>query len=100
VFTTSNSLSVIVSESANGTRGFQEWVVAYHGKEIRPRKRPNYYPHEDWISWYVRELFQGRVGIRIVISRSWESRNVGVSISLLFCKRFGEQITVRTRRAA
>jgi putative restriction endonuclease len=59
VFTVSNSMSVIVSESANGTRGFQEWVIAYHGKEIRPPQRPNYYPHEDWISWHVREVFQG-----------------------------------------
>ena len=59
VFTISDSMSVIVSESANGARGFQEWVVAYHGKEIRPPQRPNYYPHEDWISWHVREVFQG-----------------------------------------
>jgi putative restriction endonuclease len=59
VFTISDSMSVIVSESAHGTRGFQEWVVAYHGKEIRPPQRPNYYPHEDWISWHVREVFQG-----------------------------------------
>ena len=59
VFTISDSMSIIVSESANGTRGFQEWVVAYHGKEIRPPQRPNYYPHEDSISWHVREVFQG-----------------------------------------
>ena len=44
VFTISNSLSVIVSESANGTRGFQEWVVAYHGKEIRPPATPQLLP--------------------------------------------------------
>ena len=59
VFTLSNSMSVIVSESANGTRGFQEWVVAYHAKAIRPPQRPNYYPHESWVAWHVREVFQG-----------------------------------------
>jgi putative restriction endonuclease len=59
VFTISNSMSVIVSEEANGTRGFQEWVVAYHGRAIRPPQRPTYYPDENWVAWHVREVFQG-----------------------------------------
>jgi putative restriction endonuclease len=42
VFTLSNSMSVIVSESANGTRGFQEWVFTFHGKAIRRPQRPAY----------------------------------------------------------
>ena len=59
VFTLSNSMSVIVSEAANGTRGFQEWVVTYHGKGIRVPQRPAYYPDENWVAWHVREVFQG-----------------------------------------
>ena len=59
VFTLSNSMSVIVSEDANGTCGFQEWVIAYHGKAIRPPQRPTYYPDENWVAWHVREVFQG-----------------------------------------
>ena len=59
VFTISNSMSVIVSEEANGTRGFQEWVVGYHGRAIRAPQRPMYYPDENWVAWHVREVFQG-----------------------------------------
>ena len=66
VFTLSNSMSVIVSEGANGTRGFQEWVVAYHGRAIRAPQRPTYYPDENWVAWHVREVFQspGRHEVR------------------------------------
>jgi putative restriction endonuclease len=59
VFTLSGSMAVIVSEDANGTCGFQEWVIAYHGKAIRPPQRPAYYPDENWVVWRVREVFQG-----------------------------------------
>ena len=59
VFTLSNSMSIIVSEAANGTRGFQEWVVAFHGQAIRPPQRQTYYPDENWVAWHVREVFQG-----------------------------------------
>ena len=59
VFTLSNSMSVIVSEAANGTRGFQEWVVTYHGQGIRPPQRPVYYPDENSVACHVREVFQG-----------------------------------------
>jgi len=44
VFTLSDKLNVVVSESANGTKGFHEWVMAFHGQAIRPPQRPNYYP--------------------------------------------------------
>jgi len=66
VFTLSNSMSVIVSEGANGTRGFKEWVVAYHGRAIRAPQRPTYYPDENWVAWHVREVFQspGRHEVR------------------------------------
>jgi putative restriction endonuclease len=59
VFTLSEKMDVIVSEIANGSRGFQEWVVAYHGRSIRPPQNPNYYPTETVIAWHVREVFQG-----------------------------------------
>jgi putative restriction endonuclease len=41
VFTLSGKLTIIVSESANGTKGFQEWVVAFHGEALRPRPTQN-----------------------------------------------------------
>jgi putative restriction endonuclease len=58
VFTLSDDLNVMVSESANGTRGFQEWVIAFHGKPIRSPQRPNYYPEHGAVTWHVREVFQ------------------------------------------
>jgi putative restriction endonuclease len=59
VFTLSDKLNVMVSESANGTKGFQEWVIAFHGKPIRSLQRPNYYPGQTAVAWHVKEVFQG-----------------------------------------
>lgn len=59
VFTLSDDMSIIVSESANGTKGFHEWVIAFHGKIIRRPQRPSYYPNENVVAWHVREVFQG-----------------------------------------
>jgi putative restriction endonuclease len=52
-------VNIVVSESANGTRGFQEEVIAFHGTGIRPPQRPNYYPDKSVVEWHVREVFQG-----------------------------------------
>jgi putative restriction endonuclease len=59
VFTLSDKLNIIVSESANGTKGFREWVIAFHGAAIRPPQSPNYYPAKSVVEWHVREVFQG-----------------------------------------
>jgi putative restriction endonuclease len=59
VFTLSDKLNIVVSESANGTRGFQEWVIAFHGEALRPPQSPNYYPDKSVVEWHVREVFQG-----------------------------------------
>jgi putative restriction endonuclease len=59
VFTLSDKMNVIVSESAHGTRGFQEWVIAFHGKPIRQAQRPTYYPDRIAVEWHVKEVFQG-----------------------------------------
>jgi putative restriction endonuclease len=58
-FTLSENMVVIVSENANGTKGFQEWVIAFHGQAIRPPQRPTYYPDTDAVQWHVREVFKG-----------------------------------------
>lgn len=59
VFTLSDDMSVVVSETANGTRGYQEWVMAYHGHAMRAPQRPNYYPETSWVQWHIKEVFQG-----------------------------------------
>jgi putative restriction endonuclease len=59
VFTLSDEMNVIVSENAHGTKGFQEWVIAFHGKSIRAPQRPSYSPASVSIEWHVREVFHG-----------------------------------------
>ncbi|OPX87214.1 MAG: hypothetical protein A4E53_02592 [Pelotomaculum sp. PtaB.Bin104] len=59
VFTLSESLKFQVAEAANGTAGFDEWLMRYHGKEIRPPQSPLYKPKESYINWHVREVFKG-----------------------------------------
>ncbi|MDA8141060.1 MAG: HNH endonuclease [Desulfobacteraceae bacterium] len=59
VFTISTRMTVMVSEEAHGTTGFQEWILDFHGKKIKPPIRDNYFPSEDFVGWHVREVFQG-----------------------------------------
>lgn len=59
VFTLSKSLKFQVAETAHGTEGFQEWLMQYHGKELRPPQSPLYRPKKHYVNWHVREVFRG-----------------------------------------
>jgi putative restriction endonuclease len=59
VFSLTDSLNIQVSERAHGTSGFKEWLMAFHGKQIRPPQRQSYYPKTQFIDWHVKEVFQG-----------------------------------------
>lgn len=59
VFTLSESLQFQVAETAHGTEGFDEWLMRYHGKEIRPPQSPLYRPKDAYINWHLREVFRG-----------------------------------------
>lgn len=59
VFTISPTMEFKVAEMAHGTNGLDEWLMKYHGKEIRRPVRPKYEPSENFISWHVREVFRG-----------------------------------------
>jgi hypothetical protein len=59
VFTIQKELKVEVSEDANGTRGFDEWLLAFNGKAIKQPQRPSYSPNEDFLRWHDREAFRG-----------------------------------------
>lgn len=59
VFTIDQELKVLVSEDAYGNNGFDEWLMRFHGREIAAPIRPRYKPHDDFISWHVREVFKG-----------------------------------------
>ena len=57
-FSISESMKIHVSERAHGTKGFDEWLLAFHGKDLKPPQRPNYYPKQKFLSWHVSEVFQ------------------------------------------
>ncbi|MDW7730389.1 MAG: HNH endonuclease [Bacillota bacterium] len=59
VFTLSEGLVFQVAENAHGTHGMDEWLMRYHGQEIRKPQRPNYYPQDSFINWHMREVFRG-----------------------------------------
>lgn len=59
VFTLTNYMRLEVAENAHGTNGFEEWVMRYHGKEVRPPQSPLYRPKESYVNWHIKEVFQG-----------------------------------------
>jgi putative restriction endonuclease len=50
---------VLVSDQANGTTGFAESLMAYHGKPIRPPQCPDWMPEPKHLEWHGREVFKG-----------------------------------------
>jgi putative restriction endonuclease len=59
VFTLTDNLTFQVAEQAHGTSGMEEWLLKYHGQQIRKPQRPDYYPKDNYIDWHVREVFRG-----------------------------------------
>ena len=58
-FTLSQQLEILVSDDAHGSVGFDEWLMRFHGEQISFPQRQSYYPHESFIDWHIREVFQG-----------------------------------------
>ena len=58
-FTLSTNLEILVSDDANGTSGFQEWLKRFHGKKLRGPQREPYRPNEDFTRWHFKEVFKG-----------------------------------------
>jgi putative restriction endonuclease len=58
-FTISGDMRMKVSDIANGTVGLNEWLLSFHGQEIRPPQRPSFYPESSFVQWHVREVFKG-----------------------------------------
>lgn len=49
---------VLVSESAHGTAGFEEWLGRFHRRAVREPIRDGYRPRDRFVAWNVREVFQ------------------------------------------
>ena len=58
-FTLTDEMKINVSDRANATQGFDEWLMAYHGKVLLKSQRPSYYPDSEHVAWHIREVFQG-----------------------------------------
>ena len=58
-FTLSQQLEILVSDDAHGSVGFEESLMRFHGETISFPQRQSYYPHESFIDWHIREVFQG-----------------------------------------
>ena len=58
-YTLSKRLEILVSDDAHGTKGFQEWLMDFHGEKINFPQRQSYYPELEFIGWHVKEVFQG-----------------------------------------
>ncbi len=50
---------LVVSDQANGTAGFAEALIAYHGRPIRPPQHPDWGPEAKHVEWHGREVFKG-----------------------------------------
>ncbi len=58
-FTITAKMKMVVSETAHGSHGMDEWLLAFHGKDIRPPQRSSYYPKVNFVNWHVKEVFKG-----------------------------------------
>lgn len=58
--TINSQRAILVSEMANGTQGFDETLLQFHGKNLREPQRPEFFPLGKFIAWHSREVFKGR----------------------------------------
>jgi len=58
-FTISDGMKIIVSDRAYGTKGFKEWLMDFHGKDLAKPQRPSFFPEPEFVSWHVSEVFRG-----------------------------------------
>ena len=59
-FTISKKNIMLVSDKANGTESFEQWLMKYHGEKIRFPQRVRYQPDLIFVSWHTNEVFQGK----------------------------------------
>jgi putative restriction endonuclease len=50
---------LLVSDQANGTTGFREALLGYHGRPIREAQWPEWGPGPGHLEWHGREVFKG-----------------------------------------
>ncbi|RKQ50748.1 putative restriction endonuclease [Roseivirga pacifica] len=58
-FTINRDHQLIVSDRVNGTVGKDEWLLAFHTKEIRKPHSHSYQPNDSFLQWHEEEVFKG-----------------------------------------
>lgn len=58
-FTISTEHRVLVSEKAHGSRGFDEWLMEYHGHPVAEPVNQAYVVDAPYLEWHKREVFKG-----------------------------------------
>ena len=53
-----NARTVVCSEELNGG-GRLEWILGYHGRELSPPQRRQYYPGGEYVAWHRNTVFRG-----------------------------------------
>lgn len=59
VFTINDNQEFLVAQDAYGTSGFDDWLMKFHGKNLRKPIHPDYSPRDNFVHWHVREVFRG-----------------------------------------
>ena len=58
-YTLDSAGRILVSERAHGTSGFDEWLLRFHGEQVRPPINQKYESSPEYIEWHIREVFKG-----------------------------------------
>ena len=58
-FTLTEKLEIMISDRAHGNKGFEEWLMRFHGKKLRIPQKTIYFPDQTFRYWHVKEVFQG-----------------------------------------
>lgn len=58
-FTIATNGKVRVSQRVSGSNGFSEWLMKFHGEQLRQPVSSSYSPKSSFLNWHSREVFKG-----------------------------------------
>lgn len=50
---------IVLSQHVYGNHRFNEYLLAFHGRPLRPPQDPAYAPARSYIAWHWAEVFKG-----------------------------------------
>ncbi len=50
---------ILVSQNANGSSGFDDWLMRFHSEPINFPQSRSYYPKAEFIEWHAEQVFKG-----------------------------------------